>query len=257
MILIRQGFPNLLCRGGHQARVKELEIAVEAKDNEVLRELKASNKTRCEGDIKNGVNIGVSEDHSKPISATKLNLDQSGRLQDDLLLPRKVQNCNSVNDIGVHYSQDRPSTMACDQDEDDCSLIGVNISKCFVGFHGLPTPDSKGITTEDVVAPKSTPIISNATSDMKQEALVRQYSNLTGPLSSRTSVDDTIKSFAADVDENATFLFDDVAQVKPMLNIRKESSTTLPLSNPGNWLLHIFGFDRPMHHRNIDKLTLA
>ncbi|PON68035.1 43kDa postsynaptic protein [Parasponia andersonii] len=223
-----------------KARVKELEIAVEVKDNKVLRELKASKKPRCEGVIKNGVNcesnylpnIDVSEGQSKQSSATMLNLDKSGRSQDDLLHHRKVQNSNSANEIDVHCSQDGPSTMARNKEEDDCTLIGVNISKSYTAVQGLPNPDSKGQTTEDVVTPKSFTKTSNATYDTKKQASVHQCSNLAGPFSSRISVDKTTKSFAADIDEDVTVLFDDVAQVKPMLNIRKESPT--PLSNPGD-----------------------
>ncbi|XP_062090403.1 uncharacterized protein LOC133796769 [Humulus lupulus] len=188
-----------------KARIKEMEIAIEIKDNQVLRGLKASKKTHYEEVCKNGANskssslanLDVLEDQSKQTSANTLNLDKLGRLQDDLLYPRKVHNCDSTNDIDVHCSQAGPSTMACDKDEDDCSVIGVNFSKFLTPIHGRPNPDSKGTMLPT------------------------------------TSVENTTKTFAADIDEDVTVLFDDVPQVKPMLNIRKESSTPISHSNPG------------------------
>ncbi|XP_024018874.1 uncharacterized protein LOC21396108 [Morus notabilis] len=183
-------------------RVKELEIAVELKDNKVLRELKASKKTHLDGLVNDGVNCKsdslfnnyVSEDQNKQSSVPRLNLEQSGSLQDDLLCPRKVQNCKPADYVDMDYTRGGP---------------------------------------EDVIVLKPAPKISNATSDMEKETSVRQESNPDVPLSSRTSVDSTPKTFAVDIDDDVTLLLDDVAQVEPTLNIRKESSTPLPPSNPG------------------------
>uniref|UniRef100_A0A803NXC8 RING-type domain-containing protein n=1 Tax=Cannabis sativa TaxID=3483 RepID=A0A803NXC8_CANSA len=217
-----------------KARIKEMEIAIEIKDNQVLRELKASKKACYEEVIKNGTNsksgslanIDVLEDQSKQTSATTLKLNQLGGVQDDLLYPIKVQNCVATNDIDVH--------MACDNDEDDCSVIGVNFSKFLTPIHGSPNPDTKDQTTEDILAPKSTQVMPSATYDVKKEASARAHRNLGGTMSPRTSVENTSKTFAADIDEDVTVLFDDVPQVKPMLNIRKESSTPISHSNSGD-----------------------
>lgn len=218
-----------------------MEIAVELKDNKVLRELKASKKTHLDGLVNDGVscksdslfNNYVSEDQNKQSSVPRLNLEQLGSLQDDLLCPRKVQNCKPADYVDMDYTRGGPGTISHNKEENACSLINVDVSKSFMSVCEHLNPASKCKITEDVIVLKPTPKISNATSDMEKETSVRQETNTDVPLSSRTSVDSTPKTFAVDIDDDVTLLFDDVAKVEPTLNIRKESSTPLPPSNPG------------------------
>ncbi|GMN45067.1 hypothetical protein TIFTF001_014258 [Ficus carica] len=216
-------------------RVKELEIAVEVRDNEVLRELKASKKTRLEGVVTDGLNCKsdslvnnyVTKEQDKQSFVPGLNLERSGSLQDDLLCPRKVQNYKLADCVDMDYTQDGP------KETDACYLTNVDVSKSFTVIQDLPNTTSKSQITEDVTDFKSTLKMSNATFDVKQETSVCQDSKPDVPLSSRTSVDNTTKTFVVDIDDDVTLLGDDVTQVKPTLNIRKESPTSLPLSNPG------------------------
>jgi len=69
---------------------------------------------------------------------------------------------------------------------------------------------------------------------MSKETRVHGLDNLVEHLGSRTgSNNDTGKTPAA-LDEDVTLLLDDVTEVEPpMLNIRKEFPSPLPLSEPG------------------------
>lgn len=210
-----------------------MEIAVEVRDNEVLRELKASKKTRLEGVFTDGLNCKsdslvnnyVTKEQDKQSFVPGLNLEQLRSLQDDLLCPTKVQNCKLADCVDMDYTQDGP------KETDACYLTNVDVSKSFTVVQDLPNTTSKCQITEDVT--DLTLKMSNATSDVKQETSVRQDSKPDVPLSSRTSVVNITKTFAVDIDDDVTLLGDDVTQVKPTLNIRKEYPTSLPLSNPG------------------------
>ena len=214
---------------------------MEVKDNVALRELKASKKTRYEGAIPIGVNSksncivnnNVSEDLSKHGFTPMLNLDKLGSLDDDLLHPRKVQNCNLASDCDVHNIQDGFTAMAQNKDKDASSFLDKNVLKFSTPVSRFLNPELKHQTTEDVVILKPAPKISNATSDMKNKAFLYPYSDPAGPSNLKTNFDKTTKTFAVDVDEDVTLILDDVTQVKPTLNIRKESSTPQAFLNPG------------------------
>ncbi|GLT71110.1 hypothetical protein SLA2020_431510 [Shorea laevis] len=171
-----------------KTRLQELETALEVKDNEVLRSLKASKKNSCKGVIQNGVN---SNSNSSSLPANDFSSqDQEKQLPAPML--------NSAPP-------------------------------------GLSDRNAKYQTSEDVTKQKSTPLRSKVASDMSKETGVHVLNNLVEHLGSRTGINNDMGKAPAALDEDVTLLLDDVIEVEPpMLNIRKESPSPLPLSEPGD-----------------------
>jgi TRAF-interacting protein len=225
-----------------------LETALEVKDNEVLRSLKASKKNRCKGVIQNGVNNNSnsnslpandfsSQDQEKQLSAPMLNSGQTGSLTSNLLCSRKLENFSFTNNMAVNYTKKVKSSMALNKERDEYILIDEDDSKNFTAPLGLSDPNAKYQTSEDITGQKSTPLRSQVASDMSKEIRVHGLDNLVEHSGSRTGINNDKGKTPAALDEDVTLLLDDdhdVTEVEsPMLNIRKESPSPLPLSEPG------------------------
>lgn len=237
----------------YQTRLQELETALEVKDNEVLRSLKASKKNSCKGVIQNGVNSNSnssslpandfsSQDQEKQLPAPMLNSGQTGSLTSNPSCSRKLENFSFTNDMDVNYTKKATSSMVHNKERNEYFLIDEDDSIFSTAPPGLSDRNAKYQTSEDVTKQKSTPLRSKVASDMSKETGVHGLNNLVEHLGSRTGINNDMGKAPAALDEDVTLLLDDVIEVEPpMLNIRKESPSPLPLSEPGITLVQ-FGF---------------
>ncbi|KAF2315259.1 hypothetical protein GH714_038611 [Hevea brasiliensis] len=219
-----------------KTKVKELEMVVEVKDNAALRALKASKKVDCKEDAVNGTNVNsndfstchfFSEDQKENHSKSVVKLDQTGKLNGD------QGNFNIINDMGAISTKEQTSTMALNKERNTCFMLDEAASE-FPTVHVLSNTDSKYQNSEDV---KYTIAKSEAISNINSKAKVKGLANPGGfsgiiPCINR----DKGNTLAASTDEEVTLILDDVKHVQPMLNIKKESPSLVPLSSPGNML---------------------
>lgn len=229
-----------------KTRLQELETALEVKDNEVLRSLKASKKNSCKGVIQNGVNSNSnssslpandfsSQDQEKQLPAPMLNSGQTGSLTSNPSCSRKLENFSFTNDMDVNYTKKATSSMVHNKERNEYFLIDEDDSIFSTAPPGLSDRNAKYQTSEDVTKQKSTPLRSKVASEMSKETGVHGLNNLVEHLGSRTGINNDMGKAPAALDEDVTLLLDDVIEVEPpMLNIRKESPSPLPLSEPGD-----------------------
>ncbi|KAG8663752.1 hypothetical protein MANES_01G252600v8 [Manihot esculenta] len=208
-----------------KTKVKELEMMVEEKDNTALRALKASTKIDCEEDAVNDINVNsddfftrpdFSEDQKEKLHKSVIKLDGTGNLNSD------QGNFNIIKNAGASSTKERTTTTG---------LI-KEINTCFIIDEVLSDTDSRHQISEDMKSalPKSE-AISNINSKAKVDGLANPggFSG-TGPSINR----DNGNTLAASTEEEVTLALDDVKHVQPMLKIKKEASTLVPVSSPGN-----------------------
>ncbi|GAV85473.1 zf-RING_2 domain-containing protein [Cephalotus follicularis] len=223
-----------------KARVQQLDTAVEVKDNKDLRALKASKKASCKGDIQDGNNGGLNslpEHYSLPESRTEQlsipsnNWDQTRSLINDRSHSRKAEEDNYNNDKGANYTKKPTSNMAQYKERDAQFLVDGAAVKFSTAVQGLSNPDFKHQTrvkgTHQCTAPTSEAIY-----DINGEAEKQETGNLDG-LGSRIAVNSDKGSTAA-MEKDVILLSDDIEEVQPKLNTKKESSSPFPLSKPAD-----------------------
>ncbi|KAK9279927.1 hypothetical protein L1049_013611 [Liquidambar formosana] len=213
-----------------KTRVQELETAIEVKDNEVLRALKASKKSTRKGDILNGIhcisnfssfNNSSSEYRMEQPAAPMFNLDQTGFRKSD-----------NSRDLGVNNAKE--NTLAHDQ-ERDSFLIDEDVLEIPKAVHKFANFGLKAQISVDVAVQKSSRLRPELASDNDKEAPVQGPSNVAGLSSLRTCTKHEMGNAPdAVVDADVTLLTDDIEQVQPLFQIRKESPSPVPLSQPGD-----------------------
>lgn len=240
---------------GHcQTRVQELETALEAKDNEILRSLKASHKTSCRGVIQNGVNCNPnsnslpgdnfeSYDQRKNHSELILDPDQMGSLTSNPLFSRKLENVSFTDDMDVKYTKKGTSTSVDNNKTDDYFVMDEDedSSKFSMVPLGLSNPTSKHQRSEKAHDPKSSQLRSEVLCGVDRQTTLHRLDSLEEHLGSGTGINSYQGKTPAALEEGVTLLLDEVTQVEPMLNIRKESPSLLSLSKPGIFFLLTIG----------------
>ncbi|XP_062156666.1 uncharacterized protein LOC133864374 isoform X2 [Alnus glutinosa] len=146
----------------------------------------------------------------------------------------KKNSCKVVTQNGVNSNSNSNSLPANDfSSQDQEKQLSAPILNS--APRGLSDPNAKYQTNEDVAEQKSTPLRSQVASDMSKETRVHGLDNLVEHLGSRTGINNDMGKTPAALDEDVTLLLDDVTEVEPpMLNIRKEFPSPLPLSEPGD-----------------------
>ncbi|KAL5792330.1 hypothetical protein ACOSP7_000924 [Xanthoceras sorbifolium] len=224
-----------------KTRVQELETAVEVKDNEILRSLKASKKTSRKREILVDIdensnslftNSILSEDQMEKCSAPMDDLDWTRRVTSDLSCSTERENLNSVRNVDAKHAKDAVSTMACKKERS--AMVNEDTSRCSTAMHAPLSSDSKHQADVDIGMKSPLPRLGAIASDNK-EVEVNRPTNLHGfvGLGAGISSDKGIPH-AVTVEEDVTLIVDDSAPVQPTLNIRRESSSTLPLSKSGD-----------------------
>ncbi|KAL6124126.1 hypothetical protein ACLB2K_076641 [Fragaria x ananassa] len=178
-----------------KTRVQESESAVEVKDNEVLRALKASRQTRGERVIQNNVSY----------SSLQFIMD-------------------------ANSTKDGTGTSAHDEERDMVSLIDDDDSKFSTTRHGLSNANVKDPLCERSTSQKSSMLRSGVGSDSTNETSVHRPRKLEEPLASVTGK----KTYIAQPPAADVVILDDVEEVRPVLNIIKESPITQALPRPGD-----------------------
>lgn len=193
-----------------KTRVQELETAVELKDNEALRALKVSKKTSQKEEILRGAaednsislctNNGSLEDQREQYSVPIYNLDWTSRMTDDFSFSTKSENFNAIKNIDADHSKKGGSIKSHRKERNALQCEGTARFSSVV--LGLSSPNSIHQTIADVVQ-KPTP----------------------SSLDSAPNIG---------IDEDATLIVADSAQVQPIVNIKKNPPSPVLLSKPGD-----------------------
>ncbi|KAK2650203.1 hypothetical protein Ddye_017692 [Dipteronia dyeriana] len=222
-----------------KTRVQELETAVEVKDNEALRYLKASKKTSRKRDILIGIdenanplftNSILSEGQMEQCSAPKDDLEWTRRGTADLSCSSKLENFKSVQNMDANHTKNAASTMACKKERN--AMVNEDISRC---YKATPlSSDSKHQADKDMGMRSPLPRLGAIASDNK-DVEVNRHASLHGFLGLGAGISsDKGISPVVTMDEDVILIDDDSAPVQPTLNIRNEASSPFPLSKPGN-----------------------
>ncbi|CBI40405.3 unnamed protein product, partial [Vitis vinifera] len=194
-----------------KTRVQELETAIEVKDNEVLRALIASKKRIDEEANLNSIKCNFSsspindfspedckDQPAVPISKS----DQIGNLNNGPLSSKTAGNSNSIKDTTMHE---------------------------------LPDPYLKPKSTKAVAVQNSSILVPGAASAISRKPLAQGPGNSIGLSGSRTSTEkDMYDAPVAAEDKHVKLLVDDIEQLQPLPQIRKEAPFPIRFAKPGD-----------------------
>lgn len=220
-----------------------METAIEVKDNEVLRALIASKKSIDEEANLNSIKCNFSsspindfspedcmDQPAVPISKS----DQIGNLNNGPLSSKTAGNLNSIKDTSVNYSKSNVNVVALDQDIDSYLLIDEDVLEISAAMHELPDPYLKPKSTKAVAVQNSSILVPGAASDISGKHLAQGPGNSIGLSGSRTSTKkDTYDAPVAAEDKHVKLLVDDIEQLQPLPQIRKEAPFPIRFAKPG------------------------
>uniref|UniRef100_A0A6N2MG88 RING-type domain-containing protein n=1 Tax=Salix viminalis TaxID=40686 RepID=A0A6N2MG88_SALVM len=183
-----------------KTRVKELEMVAEVKDNESLRALKASKKANCKGlvaeDIKGNSNaLSTSTSSACQREQHCASVDLTGRSTSDR------ENFSFMGDKGANSSKECTRITAPNKQEN---------AYCASDEPALHLPTAVEAKVHKTVNPSGAFGIRNAINNGKGNAL-----------------DST-------TDEEVISSLDDIRELQPILNIRKDSPSLAPFSRQGD-----------------------
>ncbi|KAL6982063.1 hypothetical protein U1Q18_023679 [Sarracenia purpurea var. burkii] len=226
-----------------KARIQELEVAVEVKDNEVLRALKASKKSTREGAILNdakwnsnssSINKCLDRSLEEP-SKQKTILDQNGSTTSDFVYSRKIEKLKPSKDVGIANTKDDRSTIALDKGINSYYLIDEDASELSNVMHkfsnpGLKTPISDGLAVQEnsLSQPEA------ASDTICERHRPHDNDGVSGSKSSSDCDTVTVHTSFADMDEDTVLILDDIKQVQPFINSEKKTPCEVPISQPGD-----------------------
>lgn len=251
---------NLLSCGHHQTRVQELETAIEAKDNEVLRALRVSKKTSKKGSFEsfdnevlralkvsketsrkgevlkgsedkvNSLSNCISlEDEMEQCSLPIYSLDEPARVPNDFPCSTKRENFNTIEEINPDHTKEGLSTNSHKKERN--AVLYEDTSRFSSAVLGLSSPDSQYETIADVVHKSNVARIGVIPGKSKEDGV---HSNMPEILGPRAGIDsDKCIMPIVDIDEDVPLIVDDSSQNQPFLNIRKTFSSPIPLTKPG------------------------
>lgn len=183
-----------------------------------MRALKVSKKTSQKEEILGGAaednsislctNNGSLEDQREHYSVAIYNLDWTSRMTDDFSFSTKSENFNAIKNIDANHSKKGGSTKSHRKGRN--ALQCEDTSRFSSVVPGLSSPNSMHQTIADVVQ-KPTPSILDSAPNIG-------------------------------IDEDATLIVADSAQVQPIANIKKNPPSPVLLSKPGIFLLLQFLF---------------
>ncbi|XP_057462863.1 uncharacterized protein LOC130752977 [Actinidia eriantha] len=223
-----------------KATIKELEIAVEVKDNEVLRALRATKKTSREGgtpnDVKGNPNSSSTckrSDHHFVEPAGQNNiLGQNGSTTRDLFTSRKLEKLKPSKDASVTNTKDDRSTNALGKSIDSYILVDANASEVSTVMHQF-LPDPKPQISENLAFQKNCSSKTESATDTKSVVHRPYNKDWVSGLKSGSKCD-TNPTLSAAMDEDTVLLLDDIKQVQSFINADKETPCQVPISQPGD-----------------------
>ncbi|KAJ4843882.1 hypothetical protein Tsubulata_024360 [Turnera subulata] len=214
-------------------RIHDLEIVIESKDNEALRALKVSKKRKYKEAILNDVSNnypglpasnatleGQKKQHSPFLNCS----EQRGSLTID------QEDKTYTNDISTSLMKEDASTVNGCNERNDCAAIDDTTPEAFMAMHSISEPELKHPNKEDS---KSTPGKPELVSETDRDSPVQRLNDMTLPFGIRNpiSIEKDIESFNT---ENISGPLDATGQHQTILNIRKESPSSVPLPRPGD-----------------------
>ncbi|KAE9605375.1 hypothetical protein Lal_00025419 [Lupinus albus] len=212
-----------------KAKVQELETAAEVKENEYLmsRKHKASKKAKSSKTLKNSINsnpnvLAASEYSSKekikqiltPQSGKDLTLNNNSNSVQSL----NIENSDAAKNKAANFGNVSETTLSVDKEREVISIDDDSAFTKTLPEH--PKLNCKEQDMDDVALRKPTLA--------KPEAAMQGKCNLAE--SSRIDIDIEIpNTWSGVMDDDVTLLYN-VKQAEPMINIRKESPSTLSSS---------------------------
>lgn len=233
-----------------QARIQELEIAVEVKDNEILRALKASKKDTPGTGLPNGVkwNSNSSSINKHPDCLFEEPAQQKFRLDQiesttNHLFSRKIEKLKPSKDASITNAKDDRSTIAVDkvkhsyiildEDEPEVSTVTNDIRE-------ISQPDLEHQILGDFAVEKSCLSKTEAASDTKGE--VYRPCDSAGVSGSKSGSNiEMMPTSSAAIDKDTVLILDDIKQVQSFVSVEQEIPSPVPIYQPGN--LHPSGLE--------------
>lgn len=233
-----------------QARIQELEIAVEVKDNEILRALKASKKDTPGTGLLNGAkwNSNSSSINKHPDCLFEEPAQQKFRLDQiesttNHLFSRKIEKLKPSKDASITNAKDDRSTIAVDkvkhsyiildEDEPEVSTVTNDIRE-------ISQPDLEHQILGDFAVEKSCLSKTEAASDTKGE--VYRPCDSAGVSGSKSGSNiEMMPTSSAAIDKDTVLILDDIKQVQSFVSVEQEIPSPVPIYQPGN--LHPSGLE--------------
>ncbi|GAB2271754.1 hypothetical protein Dimus_006584 [Dionaea muscipula] len=220
-----------------KARVKELELAIEAKDNEVLRMLKASKKTT-------GVDVAMSSDKTSNSSICKHPSDKQNENANVTIINLDEERDSDVNILGVKGNTDELSNVNAVQDYNS----GIGDEHMNIFHHHLR---AENVSEQSKVLNRNSPQDGArrnlAGFDACSDDKLTRPNNQEVSNSRRDTFDGTN---VCSVAEATSLHLEDIRQVPPSLHSKTDASSPLLLSEPGDGCFagSLFGPDGSSRH---------
>ncbi|KAH7864218.1 hypothetical protein Vadar_027098 [Vaccinium darrowii] len=220
-----------------KARIQELEVSVEVKDNEILRALKASKKaTRDTGlvnDAKRNTNsssINKNPDYlSEEPAQKKFHLDLNGSTASGLFSDRKIEKLKPSKDASISdtiaVDKRKHSYVIVDDDEPELYTVTHDL-------HDISQLELEHQIPEDFAVQKSRLSKPKAVSDTKGE-VCRPCDN-DGVTGSNIPMCDMTPTSTAAMDEDTVLILDDIKQVQSSISVEQETPSPVPTYQPGD-----------------------
>ncbi|GLU00704.1 hypothetical protein SLE2022_180520 [Rubroshorea leprosula] len=203
-----------------KTRIQELETAAEAKDNEVLRSLKASKKMSprsvilniddCPNTLIAKKSMAENQMEQSFVPVNRTNVDSSERSP-----AKKTEDISSVSPIASDHTRVGKTT----EKERRVTIIDEDAPKASVSVRKLSSLDLQNQNGENAIQEFAP--LSKTMSDINGEATVERPVNMVGFSELKTC---SITDPKTTVD----------SVTKPMFNIRRETPSSLSLSEQGN-----------------------
>ncbi|XP_058225750.1 uncharacterized protein LOC131334639 [Rhododendron vialii] len=216
-----------------KARIQELEIAVEVKDNEILRALKSSKKDTPGSVLPNGAkqNSNSSSINKHPDclleepAQQKFHLDQIESTTNHLF-SWKIEKLKPSKDASITNAKDDKSTIAVDKVKHSYVILDEDepeVSTVVNDMREISRPDLEHQILEDFAVEKSCLSKPEAASDTKGEVYRPCDSNI-----------EMMPTSSAAIDKDTVLILDDIKQVQSFVSVEQEIPSPVPIYQPGD-----------------------
>ncbi|XP_043715562.1 uncharacterized protein LOC122663956 isoform X2 [Telopea speciosissima] len=224
-----------------KSRVQELETALEQKDNEVLRSLKASNITSGKGfdvsDRKGNCSSSFSSKFSSEIQMDQPvelveNSNRTGSLTNDPCHSRKTVNSKIQKDLVANTFNKEANAIDLDQGRHSF-IIEEDVLELNTALPKKPSPDLKPQMPSRFSGSAKSSLSSPSSACDTNRAWGHGQSSWVGlSASCNDTKNDTDNAYASVMKDDVVLLSDDIKEL-PLLNIKKETPCSASISNPG------------------------
>ncbi|KAI8545064.1 hypothetical protein RHMOL_Rhmol07G0013400 [Rhododendron molle] len=226
-----------------KARIQELEIAVEVKDNEILRALKASKKDTPGTGLPNGAkrNSNPSSINKHPDclleepAQQKFSLDQIESTTNHLF-SRKIEKLKPSKDASITNAKDDRSTIAVDKVKHSYVILDEDepeVSTVTNDMHEISQPDLEHQSLGDFAVEKSCLSKPEAASDTKGKVYRPCDSARVSGSMSGSNIEMMPTSSAA-IDKDTVLILDDIKQVQSFVSVEQEIPSPDPIYQSGD-----------------------